>query len=314
MTPPRRTATTAQRVAAVLVGVLVALPLALVALLATAAPAEASTYRYWTYWWGDSTGKSKPGWTFAKVGPAGHTVQDTWVLGWRFATSRSTTGSAPPRQSSSFTKLCPSVAAVPGSVRVALVIDYGTAGDAPPGQRPPTTSKVRVECVTIPGSPKGTDVLRDVTPRVVVRSENGLICALDGYPVGECAPVVPDPAPTPAPTRARTSDAAPSPGAPMARSTVHPAVGASPSSADSLPTTGATAASTSAATVVPTPSASGSGSGPPDAGESILPAVAGAPAAGEESGGSPVGLLVGGAVVAAIAGSAWWTSRRRGLG
>jgi hypothetical protein len=313
MTPGRRSTTTAQRVAAVVVGVLVAVPLALAALLATAGPAEAATYRYWTYWWGGETGKAKPGWTFAKVGPAGHTVQDTWVLGWRFATSRSTTGSAPPRQSSDFATLCPRLAPVAGSVRVALVIDYGTAADAPPGQGPPTTSSVRVECLTIAGTPKGTDVLRDATPPVRVRSENGLICALDGYPRNECAPVVADPAPTPTATRTRAPSATSTPGAPRARSTPAPSSSSAvTSSAAGLPTTGATAASTTA-TASPSVSSSttSSGTAAADPGESDLPAVAGAPASSEQPTGNPVGLAVGGVVIAAIAGSAWLTSRRR---
>jgi hypothetical protein len=313
MTRPRRTTTTAQRVAAVVVGVLVALPLAFAALLATAAPAEASTYRYWTYWWGGDTGKSKPGWTFAKVGPAGHSVQDTWVLGWRFATSRSTTGSAPPRQSSDFATLCPTLAPVAGSVRVALVVDYGTTADAPPGQRPPSTTSVRVECVRIAGSPKGTDVLRAAKPPVTVRSENGLICALDGYPRHECAPVVPDPTPTPTATKRSTVPSS-SPGAPRARSTPARVPSPSSSSAGALPTTGATSSPVATSPTPPSSSPTDAAAAAPEPTESQLPAVAGAPASSEQPSGSPVGLVVGAVVVTAIAGSAWFTSRRRGLG
>ena len=315
MTSARRPTTTAHRVAAVVVGVLVALPLTLVALLATAAPAQASTYRYWTYWWGSSTGKSSTGWTFAKVGPAGHAVGDTWVLGWRFATSRSTTATARPRQSPDFATLCPRLAPVAGSVRVALVIDYGTTADAPPRQTPPTTSSVRVECVTIAGSPRGSDVLRDVSPPVAVRSENGLICALDGYPKGECAPVVPDPTPTPKPTTAkpRATASTGAGGAPTARSLASPSATPAASGPAPLPTTGGGAATSSAAA----PATSGStspASGSTDQGEPTLPAVAGAPTPDAQSSGSPVGLVVGGLVVATVAGSAWWTSRRRRLG
>jgi hypothetical protein len=316
MTHRRRTTTTAQRVAAVVVGVLVAVPLALVTLLATAGPAQASTYRYWTYWWGADSGSGSTGWTFAKVGPAGHAVGDGWVLGWRFATSRSTTGSARPRQSPDFATLCPHLAPVSGSVRVALVVDYGTTTDAPPGQKPPTTSSVRVECVTIAGSPRGSDVLRDVTPPVSVRSENGLICALDAYPRGECAPVVPDPTrtPTPQPTTSalRAISAAGSGGAPSARSvpgttSARPTTGTAP-----LASTGASETTSASGSSAPSPSSS-SGSGAADPGESVLPAVAGAPSSREQTSGSPLGLVAGGAVVAALAGSAWWTSRRRRL-
>ena len=292
MTPARRTATARPRAAAVVVGVLLAVPLALAALLVAAAPAEASTYRYWTYWWGSDTGKTTSGWTFAQVGPAGHHVGDTWVLGWRFATT-STVGGAPPRQSPDFATLCPKLSPVTGSVRVALVIDYGTTTDAPPGQTPPETSTVRGECVVVPVGSTGVDVLRLVTPPVSVRSENWLICALDGYPVGECAPVIPDPTPTPTPARTRAATAIAAP--PASTKPATRATSASPSPSASSAMISSPTASTSSATPEPT-----------------LSAVAGAPAGDQQSGGSPAGLVVGGAVVAGIAGSAWWTARHRG--
>jgi cobalamin biosynthesis Mg chelatase CobN len=79
-----------------------------------------------------------------------------------------------------------------------------------------------------------------------------------------------------------------------------------------LPTTGAGATTSSAAAAAVTPTAS-DGSGTADPGESVLPAVAGAPAPDAPGSGSPVGLVVGVLVVASIGGSAWWTSRRRSL-
>lgn len=306
MSRARRTTTAAHRAAAVVVGVLVALPLALAAVLASAAPAEASTYRYWTYWWGSGTGKTASGWTFAQVGPAGHRVDDTWVLGWRFATT-STVGSTPPRQSADFATLCPGLSApVTGSVRVALVIDYGTTADAPPGQTPPTTSTVRRECLTVAAGSRGVDVLR--AAGVTVRSENGLICALDGYPVGECAPVVADPTPTPTATRTRT--AVPTASAPAAARPSPATSSVRASAAPSSAAASATPVPVVAASVSTTPSETPTGTPTPT--EQTLPAAAGAPAAGQQSAGSPAGLVVGGAVVAGIAGSAWWTSRRRG--
>jgi hypothetical protein len=243
-------------------------------------------------------------------------VGDTWVLGWRFATSRSTTATARPRQSPDFATLCPRLAPVVGSVRVALVIDYGTTADAPAGQKPPTTTSVRVECVTIAGSPRGSDVLRAASPPVAVRSQNGLICALDGYPRGECAPVVPDPTPTPTPkpttATPRATSTVGSGGAPTARSLASPASTRSASAAP-LPTTGTAASASSSAAAPAASGASPSGSVSADPGESVLPAVAGAPTPDVQGSGSPVGLLVGALVVAAIGGSAWWTTRRRGL-
>ena len=367
MTRGRRTTTVAQHATTVVAGVLVAVGLVLAAVL-SAAPAEASTYRYWTYWWGSGSGKTAQGWTFAQVGPAGHRVNDTWVLGWRYETSTTTTASERPRQSPDFAALCPSLAAVAGQDRVAVVVDYGTATDAPPGQSPPSTSTVRVECLTLPASPQHqTGVQALAAANVTVRSENGLVCALDGYPVGECAPVIPDPvasAPSPSPSPSPSSSAsgpppstgAPStagtapaaaasrtpvsatptpvtsgrssaPGGPSRTSTASSSAAVSVSSARPASAAGSPASATSPATpasatvsaaTTPGPTdATGSGAGGSDPSvstDALLPAAAGAPATAPQPSGSPVGLLVGATVVALIAGSAWWTSRRRGPG
>ena len=65
-----------------------------------AAPASASSYRYWSYWHGTSGG----GWTFSQVGaqyqPAAGSVD-----GWRFAVS-GTAGSVKPRAAASFDAIC----------------------------------------------------------------------------------------------------------------------------------------------------------------------------------------------------------------
>ncbi len=312
MTTARRRTTTA--LAAVVVGVLACLPL-----LVLAAPAEASSYRYWTYWWGSGSGKTGTGWTFAQVGPAGHRVNDTWVLGWRFSTSTSTNGGAKPRQSSDFASLCPSLdAPVPGKDRVALVLDYGTTADAPPGQRPPSTSTARVECLTLPSSPHQTGAAVLNEAGVAVRSEGGLLCALDGYPVGECAPVVPDPAPTPT-AGGGTSKPTPSP----TRSTRPPAstapatAGPTASESSRTPsTTGASALPTTDASPSAPPSTSDASVAADSTDESVatsdeptLAAAAGAPSTEQGSTG-PIGVVVAGALVATLAGSAWWTTRR----
>jgi len=367
VTRGRRTTTVAQHATTVVAGVLVAVGLVLAAVL-SAAPAEASTYRYWTYWWGSGSGKTAQGWTFAQVGPAGHRVNDTWVLGWRYETSTTTTASERPRQSPDFAALCPSLAAVAGQDRVAVVVDYGTATDAPPGQSPPSTSTVRVECLTLPASPQHqTGVQALAAANVTVRSENGLVCALDGYPVGECAPVIPDPvasSPSPSPSPSPSSSAsgpppstgAPStagtapaaaasrtpvsatptpvtsgrasaPGGPSRTSTASSSAAVSVSSARPASAAGSPASATSPATpasatvsaaTTPGPTdATGSGAGGSDPSvstDALLPAAAGAPATAPQPSGSPVGLLVGATVVALVAGSAWWTSRRRGPG
>lgn len=311
MTAARRRTTTA--LAAVVVGVLAALPL-----LLAAPPAQASTYRYWTYWWAASnTAQGTSGWRFSSVGPAGHRVNDTWVLGWRFSTTTSTTGGAKPRASSEFATLCPTLAPAAGKDRVAVVVDYGTSSDAPPGQRPPTTTTVRVECKLIDSHPTGLTVLTTdqrgagLGGPIVISSKNGLVCSLDGYPKGECAPLVADPTPTPTATKKPT---------PTARATSSgPAVPVTGRSA--TPTSGgsttAPAASTTATPGAATTSAAATSSGstaaePAD--EPTLQAASGAPTgdtASKAGPGSPVATVLGTAAVVALAGAAFWISRRR---
>ncbi len=305
MSRARRTTTAARRAATVVVGVLVALPLALVTLLAAAVPAEASTYRYWTYWWGSGTGKTAAGWTFAQVGPAGHRVGDTWVLGWRFATT-STVGGTPPRQSADFATLCPGLSApASGSVRVALVVDYGTTSDAPPGQAPPTTSTVRRECLTVPAGSSGADVLRAAVGAGAQRERPDLRARrLPGRRV-RARGRGPGPQPHPDDVADGTGRGPVDPCHGLARD-----LAATPTRSPDA----ATPATTSAAALVAptTPSASTSPTTPASTAEPTLPAAAGEPAASATPAGSPAGLVVGAAVVAGIAGSAWWTARRRG--
>ena len=300
MTAARRRTTTA--LAAVVVGVIAALPL-----LLAAPPAQASTYRYWTYWWAASNTGRSGGWVFSSVGPAGHRVNDTWVLGWRFSTTTSTTGGAKPRQSSDFATLCPTLAPVAGKDRVALVLDYGTTSDAPPGQKPPSTTTARVECLTLDSHPTGLAVLNAAS--VAIRSKDGLVCALDQYPKGECAPLVADPTPTPTP---KPTKATPTPGRTSAAPVV-PATGRS-----STPTAGATSPAPATTSSAPAASASAaSSSGSPDADpsdEPTLQAASGAPSgdtASKAGPGSPVATVLGTAAVVALAGAAFWISRRR---
>ena len=312
MTATRRT-TAAHRAASVVVGMLLALPLAGVVVVSTAAPAQASTYRYWTYWWGTDTGKPHTGWKFAPQGPAFHGLGDQWVLGWRFSTT-TTVGGAQPRQSPSYAALCPGTSPVAGSVRIALVLDYGTASDAPPGQKPPTSASVRLECLVIPMSPAptGLTVLRAAKGGVSVRDENGLICALDGYPVGECAPVIPDPIPsathTPRTTVSPTHVASSTPTSTNASTSAATIGATSPTSSTAPSSTPSAQPDESGSAAAATPETDGSPS------ETVLPGIVGAPqsATVEQPAGSPLGLGVGALVIAAVAGSAYWTSRRGG--
>lgn len=164
-----------------------------------AAPADAATaYRYWQYW------KVTPGansWSFAQVGPASRPAHGT-VEGWRFGLSASG-GDDPPRLPAAglFEQICAPGPPPDGQKRVAVVIDYGSAADSPPGETPPgTTVKA---CITTAGSATGLAILSEVA---AIRScPSGLIGGINGYPRTECGDVVVQPKPSP--TAKQTSPA-----------------------------------------------------------------------------------------------------------
>ncbi len=150
--------------------------------IGTAMPAQASAYRYWTYWQADDDS-----WTFATQGPATSVPVDGAVEGWRFAvTTQSGAATDAPRTPPAFDEICGSAPAEAGNKRIALVIDYGPAAIAPEGQAPPATM---LSCVEAAEDASSFDVLQSV---VAVQTDGGLICALDAYPQGECAPVLGD--------------------------------------------------------------------------------------------------------------------------
>jgi hypothetical protein len=189
--------------------------------VALAAPttASAAAYRYWTYWWG---GAGESSWAFATAGAGAHVPADGAVEGWRFQTTASSAGGSPPADGRSpasvFAELCSTVAPVAGSKRVAVLIDSGTAADAPPGQTPPEP-RLNGRCVT--AAPAATGAALMAAAGAALRFDAGLLCAIDGYPGGECAPVVASapsttatsasPALSPGGAAASPPDAAPSP-------------------------------------------------------------------------------------------------------
>jgi hypothetical protein len=88
-------------------------------------PADATGFRYWTYWTANSTG-----WHFASAGPYfTNPNKDMWVEGWRFATS-DPYGPVPPspRATTTYNQLCHEPAR-PARLRIAIVIDYGLNSD-----------------------------------------------------------------------------------------------------------------------------------------------------------------------------------------
>ena len=153
-------------------------------IVSSAVGAQATSYRYWTYWSG-----SGETWTFSPVGPSSAVPVDGSVEGWRFAVSAGVGGQgAKPTLNPTdvFQDLCGDVAVAAGVKRVAVLIDFGSATDAPPGQSPPSPTG---GCAQLPENHTGGQALQEVGQ---VRVEGGLICGINGYPQGECAPAVTD--------------------------------------------------------------------------------------------------------------------------
>jgi hypothetical protein len=263
-------------------------------------PAQATAYRYWTYWHGGPSG-----WTFSTVGASGLATQGS-VEGWRFAVS-GVAGSTAPRTSASFAAICGSTLPPGGSMRVAIIVDYGTSADAPPGEHPPRG--IDQKCVELPVGKRGIDVLRAYGS---FRTDNGLICGIDGYPRTECGAVVAPLPTTPAPRP--TTPKAPPP-------TGHTTSG-SPPGGSAAPTTSRSAGATSVA-----PTASGNAAAPASssAGSSVGPVpgdTSGAPApitvgqgqvtpAAASTGGSPAGVIVVILVLAGLVGAGLLAVRAR---
>lgn len=163
----------------IVVGV-VALVAAALATTAGASLAHASAYRYWTYWT-----VTDGAWVFAPSGPAFRIPADGTVEGWRFSvTSDDASSDDAPRPQPDFDAVCADATEKADMKRIALVVDYGEQAIAPAGQQAPESFAT---CVVIDDSATGYDVLRSVGD---VRTDNGLICGVGGYPADECAPLI----------------------------------------------------------------------------------------------------------------------------
>jgi hypothetical protein len=139
--------------------------------------AHAAGYRYWSFW--DRTGSA---WTYATQGPATAVPADGDVQGFRFAVSEDSADATKPRGTASFATICAQTPAKDGKKRVALVIDFGTAQDAPSGETPPAT---RTACAVV--SPDATTAEALATVAKPLRyGTNALLCAIAGYPETGC--------------------------------------------------------------------------------------------------------------------------------
>ena len=316
----------ARRLIAALLTFLCAIPVGVGLVVASAAPASATSYRYWTYWWGRP---DRTSWQYAGLGPAADMPGDGWVLGWRFEiTSPTGAGAQNPRTSPSYSDLCSDPIPAADQERVAVVVDYGDAAAAPAGE--PVPAGPRTVCVVVPVRSHGSDVMRAAS--VSLRFQNGFVCGIDGYPLVGCAtPVAAAPAPSPDPkpstsataTPTRSASAMPIPASSVAATstvlptTPTPSISASASRSNLVTSTPSTASTQASAKATPTPSASTSASAvvstskPPTQTDPPIPALASEAAPVTDSR-SALGLFIGLIGVAILAGSAWFTSRRRG--
>ena len=151
--------------------------------LSVAGNANAAEYRYWTFWTqeGDS-------WVFSPVGSASTNPPEGSAQAWRFdATSPSVAG-VPPADTPSavFERACGDVLPIVGTKRVAIVIDSGDPALSPEGEVPPAPTAY---CAVGKLDTHGYDLLKTV---VELRTDNGFICGISGYPASECATAVDD--------------------------------------------------------------------------------------------------------------------------
>ncbi|GAA2226842.1 SCO2322 family protein [Kitasatospora cystarginea] len=170
-----------RRTAAALLAAVLAVPFTL---LLGAAPAQAAGYRYWSFWkWSNSA------WTYQQQGPTVYVPQDGGVDGWRFAVSPDGgQDAARPTAAGDFGAICAATPAQPGRKRVAVVLDFGTAADAPSGETPPAP---RTACAAVPATASSAEVLAAALPPLRY-SAGGLLCAIAGYPRTGCGDTVPD--------------------------------------------------------------------------------------------------------------------------
>jgi hypothetical protein len=180
-------------------------------------PAHAAAYRFWGFYQ-----LTDGQWAFAQKGSDQIVPKDGSVDGWRFAVA-DVNDVRFPRATLTFEQICASTPAETGQKRVGLVIDYGRPADSADGTTPPEPMAL---CALVAPDATSTDVLAAAGE---LRVENGLVCAVAGYPATDCGGEVKDlsaeakaadtpvqiVAPTASTTNAPTTDAEASKAAPV---------------------------------------------------------------------------------------------------
>ncbi|WP_107064590.1 SCO2322 family protein [Streptomyces sp. NRRL S-118] len=169
------------------------LPVLLLALALTwltTGSAQAAGYRYWSFW------QSGPGpsWTYATQGPATARPADGEVNGYRFAVSADSADAAQPRRAPDFAAVCGGTPREDGTKRVAVVVDFGTAADAPDDAGTPP--EPRAACARVRQDATSAEALAAVAEPLRYNSQ-ALLCAIAGYPRTGCGEQVSDADPAP---------------------------------------------------------------------------------------------------------------------
>ncbi|WP_371106098.1 MULTISPECIES: SCO2322 family protein [Streptomyces] len=146
-----------------------------------AAPAQAAAdgYRYWSFWQRGGDGGS---WSYATQGPSSARPGDGDMIGFRYAVSEDSDDATRPRGMADFAAVCADTPATDGTKRVAVVIDFGTATDAPDRRTPPAP---RTECARVGKDASAGDALAAVAKPLRYNSA-ALLCAISGYPETGC--------------------------------------------------------------------------------------------------------------------------------
>ncbi|MDN3297864.1 SCO2322 family protein [Streptomyces ficellus] len=185
------------------------LPLVLIAAVLSvfaAGHAQAAGYRYWSFWESGTGGGEGAEWTYATQGPATARPSDGDVNGFRFAVSTDAADSvdaARPRRAPDFAAICGAAPAEDGTKRVGVVIDFGTAADAPDGSGTPP--EARVACARVPEDATSAEALAAVAKPLRYNSQ-ALLCAIAGYPRSGCGERVADAEPTPTADAGRSAE------------------------------------------------------------------------------------------------------------
>ncbi|MEV6393708.1 SCO2322 family protein [Streptomyces sp. NPDC051907] len=165
-----------------------------------AGPAQAAGYRYWSFW--QSSGDA---WTYATEGPATARPADGSVNGYRFSVSEDSGDAARPRTAPDFEAICGGTPAKDGTKRIGVVVDPGTAADAPEGETPPAQLS---RCAQVDEDATSAEALAAVAKPLRYNS-GALLCAISGYPKSGCGEQVSgEKKPADEPSATKTTDAA----------------------------------------------------------------------------------------------------------